>query len=137
MQTIITKEQSNFLLFSSLSTLTSGLYCFYKGYALMASIPLAIYMTSVLYWWHPDYSWRRYVDIGVVNVLLPLHHAIVIVYNYEYIVSYYVLCAGGLLSFLYGQILFNAGYLWPSTIAHAGLHILTNMAILVAYSGRV
>ena len=77
------------------------------------------------------------MDIGVVNVLLPLHHAIVIVYNYEHLVPYYLLSAGGLLSFLYGQILFNAGYLWPSTIAHAGLHILTNLGIMVAYSGRV
>lgn len=137
MDCILEKEQSNLLLLSSLSTLTSSLYCFYRGYALMASIPFAIYVTSVMYWWHPDYSWRRYLDIGLVNTLVPLHHIIVIRYGYELLVPYCFLCAGGFLSFLYGLILFNAGHKWPSTIAHAGLHILTNLGILVVYSGRV
>jgi len=137
MDTILEREQTNLLLLSSLSTLCSGVYCFYKGYVLMASIPLSIYMTSVMYWWHPDYSWRRYLDIAVVNTLIPLHHGIVFVYQYQLIVPYFFLCACGFLSFLYGLILFNAGHKWPSTIAHAGLHILTNLGILIVYSGKV
>ena len=135
MDTILTKPQYNILFSISWLTLFSAIYCFYKGHGWITVFPSSIWLTSIMYWWYPDYSWRRYLDIVVVNSSLITQH--ILVYNAEHAVPYYVCCLTGFGCFIMGLFFYKANNHWASTIAHAGLHILTNIGTAILYSGKV
>lgn len=46
----------------------SGFYGFYRRYWDLACVPLGVGLNSLNYWRYPDYSWRRYVDIGYIVI---------------------------------------------------------------------
>ena len=135
MDTILERSQCNLLFTTSWMTLFSAIYCYYRGHGWITAFPSSIWATSILYWWHPDYSWRRYLDIAIVNSSLLTQH--ILVYNAEHAVPYYVFCLTGAGSYVLSIFFYRANEFWASTIAHAALHILTNIGTLILYSGKV
>jgi hypothetical protein len=65
-QYIILYRSSWFLLFTSLFGLYKQLY-------LDSLIYFTVFLTSINYWRHPDYSWRRYIDMASVKCSLVYH----------------------------------------------------------------
>jgi len=135
MEPILEKPQYNLLFRVSWLTFFSAMYCYYVGHQWITLLPAMIWSTSILYWYYPDYSWRRYLDIGVVNCSLFIQH--VIAFNAENAIPYYVCCIVGTGCFVMSIFLHKAGHYWASTYAHAGLHILTNLGTLILYSGKI
>ena len=133
--TVLEEPQYTLLFRVSWITLFSTCYCYYNSHKWIAILPGSIWATSILYWYYPDYSWRRYLDIGVVNVCLFVQH--VVAYNAEHSIPYYVLSITATGCFVLGLFLHKAGNSWGSTYAHIGLHVLTNLACLILYSGKI
>ena len=48
-------------------SLFSSLYALHQKHYYLALVPFSVFVTSVMYWCHPDYSWRRYLDMFVVH----------------------------------------------------------------------
>jgi hypothetical protein len=48
----------------------SGLVALAREYHELAVVPIGVWLTSTIYWYKPDYSWRRYLDIVWVQCAL-------------------------------------------------------------------
>lgn len=70
MCTIISKPYSNFLWYTSWLSCISGLFAVYRGHYYLAPAPFGVWLTSINYWYHPDYSWRRYIDMIYVHIAI-------------------------------------------------------------------
>ena len=130
--TIIPREQYLYLYRSSHLFLLSALYALYRNHYIAAPAPGLIFVTSILYWRKPDYSWRLYLDVTTTRTAI-LYHTI-IAYNAEYANMYYMIFSAALLYPL-GQHYYNRGEYWNYTYTHMACHILANIGICILYSG--
>ena len=114
-------------------SLVSALFAASLGKFDLAIGPMAIFLTSINYWYHPDYSWRRYLDMAVVTTALTYH--LYRAYFAENGLVYYVLIVIALSCFQIGQYYYSNKKEWESTVSHAGLHVIGNIANIILYSG--
>lgn len=128
-------SQAKVLFYASCFTLLSVAVGIYNGYYDLALVAFAGWITSVLYWSNPTYSWRRILDIIVVQVALWWHMYRAI--GAENRVPYFIIVGAGSLAFMAGWILFNAGATWAGTLAHVVVHICANLSMIVLYIGSV
>ncbi len=129
---ILPKSQSNVLWYSSWLFLASGIYGYSRNYIELSLAPFLVFFTSILYWKHPDYSYRRYVDVitvntGVVYIALRARHC-------ENRMMYYPLLVISCLCFYLGYY-FKKKSTWISTFFHMLLHIFGNLAFVVIAMG--
>jgi len=54
----------------SFLALGSCAYAAYKGHYILSICPGGVFLTSINYWYYPDYSWRRYLDMTYVSLAL-------------------------------------------------------------------
>jgi hypothetical protein len=92
----------------------------------------AVLTTSLLYWAHPTYCWRRWVDMTVVHTSLA-YHSWLALSSSRPVLFFSVVTAGGGAYFV-GLYAYRRGHLWASTYAHATLHLLANVSNLVLFS---
>jgi hypothetical protein len=121
------------LYFSSLS-MASSIYAIYRHYYDLAVVPFTVFVTSIIYWVKPDYSWRRYLDEGLVTTVL-IYQCSRAVYA-ENRTHYYIITSAAVCFFPIG-IYFHKKHSWISTIAHIFIHILGNIANIILYSGKI
>ena len=114
-------------------SLVSAIVALSRGHYDLVFVPLGVFLTSVLYWWKPDYSWRRYLDIGYVQFALwyQAYRAV----SAQYALAYYVLTLSGIAFFPLGSCLSASP--WCSALSHGMIHILGNAANIYLYSGTV
>jgi hypothetical protein len=119
---------------SWLSTISSG-YAIWRGHYDCACVPGAVFLTSINYWRKPDYSWRRYIDMGVTcsGFTYQLFRA----YNAEYWKEYYVLAFTAAMFFPIGVHYYKHNRMWRTTYSHAMIHLIGNLANIVLYSGYI
>jgi hypothetical protein len=111
------------------------LYSLYNGHYNLAICPASIFLTSVHYWKKPDYSYRRYLDIVVVNTAFTYHHYMV--YNAQYANIYYTVFLIAKILYLCGRYCDTKKLYLMGTYCHIGLHVLANIACIIVYSGRI
>ena len=128
-------EQSRFLWNISWFSLVSALFASFMGKYDLAIVPGSVFITSLNYWRDPDYSWRRWLDMGVV--ITTCAYQGIRAYSAENARIYYCIMGLAASCFPIGCYFYSLKMLWPSTLCHAGVHIFGNMANIILYSGRV
>ena len=116
-------------------SLFSSLVGIYYGHYDLAFFTFLIFLTSLFYWRNPTYSWRRNLDIIVVQIGIIWHtyralHA-------ENKIPYFAFLFSGMGAFLLGWFFFKQGQTWLGTISHTFVHILMNVAVLFLYVGHI
>jgi hypothetical protein len=128
-------EQYSIIYKVSFLSLGSSIYAMYNGYYGMSIYPGGVFLTSVNYWRKPDYSWRRYLDMGYVKYALTcqLYNAYGAQYGREYCAVTFIAVCFYVLGVYYNK----KSLYWHSTYAHCMLHIIANIANLILYSGKI
>ena len=120
--------------FSYLS-LVSFAYAVYRNYIFLCIVPGSVFLSSILYWQRPDYSWRRYVDMIVVQ--LGLWYQCYIAWYSEMGILYYITVVLCCISFLLGVHYYQKRNLLMSTIFHLLVHSIGNIGNVILYSGQI
>lgn len=133
MDCILQEDQYRTIYNTSFLSLGSSLYAVYTGCYQLSVCPLGVFITSINYWRKPDYSWRRYLDMGVVKcaLLCQIYKA----YGSRNMYQYYGITTGAIGFYALGVYYYKQKMYWHSTYAHCTLHILANIANLFLYSG--
>ena len=130
---ILYPEQYNLIWRISFLSLFSSIYALRnKQYDLML-VPGGIFITSITYWYKPDYSWRRTLDMTYVK--LALCYQIIRGYKSVYFNLYCIVLSCSLFSYMLGIYFYKKRQLWKSTYSHCMLHILANIATIILYKG--
>ena len=114
-------------------SLASAVAAVLGGHVDLVFVPLGVWLTSILYWQRPNYSWRRYLDIAYVQFALwfQVYRAA----NAQHRVPYYALTFAGVPFFLLGTYLSASP--WSSALCHGMIHILANAGNVYLYSGTI
>jgi len=130
---ILPQEQSKFIYYISYCAVPSFLYGLYTKQYFYALTPGIGFITSINYWRHPIYSWRRNVDICFVcsSYIYNMFNA-----NKTYYAMWYYTfaCIAGsfyLLSWFY----YNKKQYWLSTYSHGMVHVFGNIALCIFLYG--
>jgi hypothetical protein len=131
---ILPQSHYIYIWYTSWISLGSAVYSLYRQYYDVAACIFMVFLTSLLYWRFPDYSWRRYLDISAVHVALI--YEVIRVIDSTHMVSYYVIISVGIWSFFTG-VHFHKKSAWLSTFFHCNVHLLGNTANFVLLSGTL
>jgi len=135
METVLEKDQYTLIYRVSYLSLFSSLYAVYKDHSNLAIVPGSVFLTSIFYWQHPDYSYRRYLDMIVVQCALLYQYSMA--YHAQYANAYYTLTNAGICFYMIGYYFRIKEDFWKSTYAHILLHIFANIGNIVLYSGNI
>lgn len=133
MDTILDKEKSRYIYNTSYLLLISTFYAIYRNHYIIATSPGIVFLTSIHYWKHPDYSYRRYLDMVLVKLSLAYH--CYVSYTAEYGTRYYIIISIAITFYQIGNYYHSKKDYWKSTYCHMLLHILANVANIALYSG--
>jgi hypothetical protein len=105
-------------------------------------VPASVWATSLLYWRHPlRNSWRRTLDIVTVisGVSYQSYYAFQTIRHTSppHFACYTALITASAACYGISTYLMNRGRVWPSTYAHASIHLLANMANVALYQAPV
>jgi len=128
---------SHFIWYNAWLSIPSAIYAYSRPEsAHLAVVPASVWATSLLYWRNPvSNSWRRTLDMAVVfsGVTYQTYYAFRHIRHTPAIAKYSALI--GCSAALYGlsNYLMTRGHVWPSTYAHACVHLVGNIANMVLY----
>ena len=114
-------------------SLLSAVVALSRGHHGLLPVPLGVWATSTLYWWRPDHSWRRYLDIGCVQ--FALWYQVYRASRAQHALAYYALTLSGMAFFALGSRVSASP--WASALCHGMVHILGNAANICLYSGTI
>ena len=132
---ILDPQQYRIIYNISFLSLGTSLYALYNGYYTLSICPGGVFVTSICYWSYPDYSWRRYLDMGFVK--LALIYQLYKAYGSQYMMQYYSIMIFAATMYPLGVYYYKKKLYWHSTYTHCLLHIISNIANIVLYSGRI
>lgn len=132
MECILMPEQYWLLWHTSWFALVSAIFAALVGKYDLVIVPLGVFLTSINYWWLPDYSWRRYLDMGVV--IMTFVYQAWRAYGMTNAVVYYGLAGIAVGCFPIAVVFYQQNMWWASTVAHAGIHVFGNMANMILYA---
>jgi len=135
MECILYPEQYKLIYNISFLSLGSSMYAVYNGYYDLSVCPGGVFLTSINYWIYPDDSWRRYLDM--IYVSLALNYQLYKAYDSQYMIPYYSIMFAATSMYPLGIYYYKKRLFWHSTYAHCALHIISNIANIVLYSGRI
>lgn len=135
MDCILYPEQYNIIFNISFLSLGSSIYALYNEHYTLSLSTYGVFLTSINYWRKPDYSWRRYLDMIYVKsaLMFQLYKA----YNSEYMIEYYTLMFFAISFYPLSIYYYKKKLYWYSTYAHCALHIVSNIANIILYSGKI
>ena len=126
---IMPKKHAMLIWKVSWCSMISALYAIYQQHYSLCIVPAGVLITSLNYWRHPIYGWRRNCDISYVCA--SVIYQSIIAYNMKYAIPYY-LCTGVAIAFYpIGRAITNK---WHATYAHCAIHIIANIANIILYS---
>ena len=125
-------EQYWLLWHTSWFSLISGLFAFFLKKYDFAFFDIVVFLTSINYWCYPDYSYRRYLDIGFVYAALAYH--LYTAYGRPRAYVYYMITGIGLTCFPIAVFFYHHNMLWASTFSHSAIHMFANMANIILYT---
>jgi hypothetical protein len=132
---ILPSEYCNILWKISWVSIFSGMYALYNRHYDLAPVPFGVWLTSINYWRHPDYSWRRYLDIFYVNSAL--FYQLIRAHRSQNSNMYYSFISIAMISFPISIYYHNKGKYWLSTLFHCNVHIFGNITNIILYSGYI
>jgi len=132
---ILYPDQYNFLWKTSFCSLASSLCAIYNGYYDLGVVNGCVFLSSIYYWRKPDYSWRRYLDMGLVKTALT--YSVIRAYNAEYAKTYYTMLFMGVGFYPISIMYYRNKMYWKSTYAHSMLHVVANSAKIILYTGAI
>lgn len=132
---ILYKPQYVFIWRFSFVSLISAIYALYNNYYDIAIVPGGVFVTSITYWWKPNKSWRRNIDILYVKIAL--FYQIIRAIGADYALLYYLTTLTSIYFFYIGVYYYNKRNYWYSTYAHCMLHLIANIANIILYSGYI
>lgn len=135
MEIVLPRRLADRIVWASLCSFISAVYAWSRGYSDLGLVPASVGVSSVVYWMHPDYSWRRYVDMAVVQVAL--WYQVYRAWGASRMVEYYLITGSAVIMFSIGLVAHRRGHIHISTLCHCALHVLANLANVVLYSGHV
>jgi hypothetical protein len=107
-----------------------------RGHWDLCMVPYGVGITSLLYWWRPDYSWRRYVDI--VYVQCALWYQTWRAIGAENAAAHFALTFVGIVFFPIGVYAYQKYRLtWLSTLCHSMVHVFCTAGNIALYMGSV
>jgi hypothetical protein len=115
-------------------SLFSFFYALYMQQNALAIVPGSVFLTSTLYWYKPDYSWRRYLDMAVVKSCFVYQG--IMAYTADFGPEYYAIILVAISFYPIGILYHKKGDTLSSTYSHVMLHILANLANIVLYSSK-
>lgn len=133
-QTILDRSQYILIYRVAWLSLLSTIYSFYMKQYNLSIVPTSVFITSRLYWYKPDYSWRRYVDMSVIKACVI--YQLGLAYKSEYAAVYYPIALTGLVFYPIGIYYYSKHETWASTYSHITMHIILNIANIVLYSSK-
>ena len=133
MDCILTEEQYSNIYNTSFLSLGSSIYALHNRQFALALCSGSVFLTSINYWRKPDYSWRRYLDMGVVKSVLL--YQLYTAYGSPYMMQYYSLTGAAVGVYGLGVYYYKKNLHWHSTYAHCLLHIVANIANVILYYG--
>ena len=113
----------------------SGVVCLFHNHYSLLPVPIGVWFTSMLYWYHADLSWRRNLDISYV--VCALSYQVWRAVDAEYMIPYYIFTTLGAACYPIGWYFHIQGDTWGGTLAHSGIHILANIGNIILYSGTI
>ncbi len=132
---VIPKEYAVIILRCVPLSVISGLYAIYMGKTYdIVSVPLLVSASSLLYWSHPTYSWRRNLDMTVVASTCT-YQAYRGLYA-EYSVPYYLFTLLGIACYFIGNH-YGKRDRYLGVLCHTGIHIFANIGNIILYSGKI
>jgi hypothetical protein len=132
---ILCPEQYFLIWRVSFLSLFSSIYAIYNNHYDLAIVPGGVFCTSIMYWYKPDYSWRRTIDMNYVK--MALCYQIIRAYNSTYSRYYYYSLIISILFYPIGIYFYKKKLFWNSTYAHCLLHIFANIGNFILYSGKI
>jgi hypothetical protein len=135
MKCILYPEQYKIIYRISFLSLGTSMYALYNKHYYLSICPGGVFLTSINYWIYPDYSWRRYLDMTYVK--LALMYQLYKAYGSQYMVHYYLIMIVAFSMYPLGIHFYKKNLYWHSTYAHCTLHIISNIANIVLYSGQM
>jgi hypothetical protein len=125
LQLIVPYKHGYYMCIISFLNLLSGIYSLQKSAPDFFTIYLTGFITSINYWRHPTYGFRRNVDMSfvVLAFIYSLFKCIMI----NKLKSYFITSI--IVSFMYSfsKFCYNNNYIWTSTIIHSLIHVSVNM----------
>jgi hypothetical protein len=134
---VTTKEHAAAILSLVPLSIISGCYALYMNQdTSIILVPFLVSGSSILYWTHPTYSWRRNVDMISVlyGSLYQAYRALYAEYMYYYFLSHGI---GILCYFLGRHYHYTKNNKEAGLICHMGVHILANIGNMALYSGEI
>lgn len=128
---LVPREQATLLVYLSWLGFITGLVGIAYGWKWYG---LAVCVGSVLaqmYWSDPTYSWRRTLDITWVQGLIWLH--LIAAWSSSVFWPYMVIQLTGVVAYALSWLFLKQGRTWPSTLAHATVHLCANGSLLLLY----
>jgi hypothetical protein len=135
MEPLLAKKYSIYLYNSGHLFLLSFLYALHRKHYQLAIVPGSIFLTSIQYWKNPTYSFRRDLDIVVVHTSIGYQHYMA--YNAKYANLHFVIYLTAAIFFPISIYYYNKKNYWLATFLHMTLHILSNSANIILYSGYI
>ncbi len=135
--------QSNFIWYCAWISVPSAIYAATRPCSNHLTVfPASVWATSLLYWRHPlRNSWRRTLDIATVisGVSYQSYYAFQTIRHTSppHFACYTALITASAACYGISTYLMNRGRIWPSTYAHASIHLLANMANVILYRAPV
>jgi hypothetical protein len=130
---VLPPSQSKYIWNISWLSLISSVYGYYKNKHLrLYLIPLSVFITSIMYWWKPDYSWRRYLDICVV--VSGLSYQLYFAINTTNCLEYYCVSLLACVSYALSSYYYDK-HTGVSTFWHCMLHLFGNIGNIILYVG--
>lgn len=135
--------QSNFIWYCAWLSVPSAIYAATRSCSThLTVVPVSVWATSLLYWRHPiRNSWRRTLDIATVisGVSYQSYYAFQTIRHTSppHFACYTALITASAACYGISTYLMNRGRIWPSTYAHASIHLLANMANIILYRAPV
>jgi len=112
--------------------LGSGLMGISHGKVAMGSAVCIAAVVAHMFWWKPQYNWRRTLDMVLIHSLL-VWHAYTALYS-EVKLLYYSITVLGMVLYLLGWYTLKRGDSWLATFLHMGVTACANLSLLVLYS---
>jgi len=132
---ILPREYYIILYFTSYLSLISVVYATYRGYYVLSCIPGLVFVSSILYWQRPDYSWRRRLNMAVINTALLMNCYVAWWAQQGWL--YYGITSFAVCLYILAKVSYRRGYLLHATLYHIGLYLFGNIANIVMYSGYI
>lgn len=125
------KHARQFIKISFLSMVPTCLSYYYGIYDIMVMI-IIVFLTSINYWRHPIYGWRRNMDISAVvsGVFYQFYRN----QDCNHKLSVYSMIGVGTCSYLSSCYYYNKRR-YLSIILHCGVHISANIALVFLITG--